>query len=264
MRKNGKMATRRWRARKDERTSNTTLSCLMSQNADSRAYPYKSPASFGKTKRRVENALPKSPRKRAAVMQKLAKDILQVKLPNIKTKPSTYNPVDQVITQYYTSDSISRVMPGKADVVTIRDANGTKMKLQKRHLFMTVGECYQMFKEEHPECTVGISKFASLRPKNVLLSSDMPHNVCGCKYHNNIILMLESLHKKFPEIVPIYSSEFINQCVCDAENEDCMSDNCENCNESKLFHDNITGRIGEAAMDREINWLQWQQDGDQF
>jgi len=75
---------------------------------------------------------------------------------------------------------------------------------------MTVAECYQTFKIDHPKHTIGLSKFASLRPKNCLLSSDMPHNVCGCKYHNNIILLLESLNRRFPEAVPLYSLDFIN------------------------------------------------------
>lgn len=260
MRKRGKVATRQWRARKA--SSNNADISSSDQNVNI-APPYKSPASFGKAKRRVENALPKSPRKRAAVVGKLAKDILKVKLPNIMPKVcSARNAVDKIVTHYYLSDSISRVMPGKADTITVRDENGSKLKLQKRHLFMTVGECYQMFKVEHPECTgnVGLSKFASLRPKNVLLTSDMPHNVCGCKYHNNIILLLESLHQKFPEIIPLYSSEFIDSCVCDATNEECMSENCENCRDGKLFHANITDKIGEAALDEELKWFQWRQD----
>ena len=35
----------------------------------------------------------------------------------------------------------------------------------------------------------------------------MPLNVCGCKYHENVILLLDSLHKKFPDVVQLYSKQ---------------------------------------------------------
>jgi len=41
-------------------------------------YPYKTPASFGKARRKVQCALPESPRKRTAVLVNLAQG-LQVK-----------------------------------------------------------------------------------------------------------------------------------------------------------------------------------------
>ena len=38
------------------------------------------------------------------------------------------------VTDFYNNDSVSRVMPGKADVITVQLSDGTKQKLQKRHL----------------------------------------------------------------------------------------------------------------------------------
>ena len=66
----------------------TTFSSLMIGSGSS----YKSPASFGKAMHRaenVENALPKSPCKRVAVVRKLANDALQVKLPALSSSIST-------------------------------------------------------------------------------------------------------------------------------------------------------------------------------
>jgi len=85
MRKRGKVATRRWRVRKSTVSSNISSLDVTSRNADN-PLPYKSPASFGKAKRRVENALPKSPRKRVAIVGKLAKDMLKVKWPKAQRK----------------------------------------------------------------------------------------------------------------------------------------------------------------------------------
>ena len=127
---------------------------------------------------------------------------------------------------------------------------------------MTVGETFESFKADHPECTVGVSKFAALRPDHVLLTSKLPHNVCGCKYHNNIILLLEALHRKFPDIVPVYSSDFLDKCVCNYSNEDCMSDNCDKCKDGALLKQNLTAKI--TQLDACIKWHQWQEDGEQY
>ena len=108
--------------------------------------------------------------------------------------------------QYYLSDSISRVVPGKADFVTVQDKDGKKVKLQKRHLVMTVGEFYQSSVRIIRSVLLGF-QCASLGPKNCLLTSDMPHKVCGYKYHNHIILFLQNLHQKFPAL--LHSSEFM-------------------------------------------------------
>ena len=70
-------------------------------------------------------------------------------------------------------------MPGNQDVMTIRDKNG-KRKEQKRILTMTINEAYEIFMSEQTEKIIGKSKFAELRLPGVLLSSQMPRNVCGC------------------------------------------------------------------------------------
>ena len=117
---------------------------------------------------------------------------------------------------------------------------------------MTVGEAFQTFKELHPEKKIGKSKFSELRPQHVLLASNMPHNVCGCKYHANIILLLEALHRACPAI-PLYAKEvFIKLCVCNPENEDCMSNNCFICMDNKAFDTNLIPLI--ENLDAPLSW----------
>ena len=55
--KRAKLATRKWRVNKS-RSLPTPLTAIKNE------FPYKSLSSFGKARRRVENALPKSPRKK--------------------------------------------------------------------------------------------------------------------------------------------------------------------------------------------------------
>jgi len=128
-------------------------------------------------------------------------------------------------------------MPSKADVITVRSLDGTKLKLQKRHLVMTLGEAYQMYKADCQHLTIGQSKFASLRPKNVPLTSQMPHNVCSCKYHSNMALVTECVHCCCSRIVPSKLHEVVSLCVCDKNNESCMSRECA---DGKLFTKTLT------------------------
>ena len=65
-------------------------------------------------------------------------------------------------------------------------------------------EAHSLFIGENPTIIVGKSKFVELRAAEVLLSSKMLHNICGCIYHANIALLLEELHKKPAENFPLY------------------------------------------------------------
>ena len=144
------------------------------------------------------------PRKRATPLKVLACDVLNA---YAVTQPSLRPPQDTVdaILTFYLNDGLDRVMPGKADCITVRNSSGAKVKKQKRHLVMTLSEAYCCFKADHSQINIGKSKFTELRPKWVFLSSEMPHNVCGCRYHENVFLLLEALHCKYPDVVPLYS-----------------------------------------------------------
>ena len=65
------------------------------------------------------------------------------------------------IQNFYQREDISLYMPGKQDVVTVRDKNG-KRKEQKRVLTMTVAEAHSLFVGENHTIVVGKSKFAEL------------------------------------------------------------------------------------------------------
>ena len=75
----------------------------------------------------------------------------------------------KLVTEFYQRYDVGRVVPEKRDTVTVITANGDE-KLQKRHLYMHIKETYAGFKDKHPNVKICISKFASLRPSQVLLS----------------------------------------------------------------------------------------------
>ena len=227
------------------------------ENQDNTAnYKYGNRASLRKAKSRVLKALPVSPRKRKTVLKSLACDILDAYVVDVRPDRIPEETTNAVLA-FYEDDSISRMMPGKADCISIRDSNGAKVKKQKRHLVMTLAEAYCCFKADHPD-EIGKSKFASSQPKWVFLSSQMPQNVCGCRYHENVFLLLEALHRKYPDIVPLYSKEeFTAKCKCDPNSEACMSDNCDTCSDAKLFDQSFTNQVTEEPV---FKWYQWQDE----
>lgn len=225
---------------------------------DGTEYKYGNRAALCKAKSKVLKALPVSPRKRKTIMKSLACDILDAYVVNIHPNRISQHTIDMVVA-FYEDDAVSRMSPGKADCISIHNSMGNKVKKQKRHLVMTLSEAYNCFKEDHPEIKIGKSKFASLRPQWVFLSSQTPQNVCGCRYHENVFLMLEALHRKFPDVVPLYSKEkFTAKCKCDPDSEICMSENCDTCSESKLFTERFRDKVIEEPV---FKWYQWKEVG---
>ncbi|KAJ8868176.1 hypothetical protein PR048_031985 [Dryococelus australis] len=77
---------------------------------------------------------------------------------------------------------------------------------------MTVKEAYSIFLLENPGIKVKISNFYYICPANVQLTSEIPHNVCVCKYHANFNYLIEAVNKKvqyFPN-----SAAKLLQIVC--------------------------------------------------
>ena len=122
-------------------------------------------------------------------------------------------------------------MSGKHGAITICDENG-KQKEQEQILTMTVAEVYQLFKNEYLDVTIGKSKFSSLCPMEVKLSSAMPRNVCNCIYCSNVNFILETLHSNTLCIFPSHSDQLVKDCVCEIKNKTFMSSNCDSCKEN--------------------------------
>lgn len=213
---------------------------------------YKTPQSLGKAIRKVHLALPASPRKRKVVVTKIAdqhgikKCFSNIRVSNRKISPK----VKCCVENFYQLDSISRQAPGMKDCVAAKQ-NGKKVKLQKRHLMWPLKEVYNEFQNSNPNIKISLSKFCSLRPQNVLLSSKMPRNVCLCEKHDNIKLLCEAIHKIVPR-VPLYSSDVLHTFVCDSDNENCMTGKCKNCPKW------VDEAKESAPLDEEMEWFQWE------
>lgn len=101
----------------------------------------------------------------------------------------------QRVLDFYRDDSISRLLPGQTDCVSVKE-NGVRIQKQKRLLLDSISELYETFRCLFPNDKVGISKFCSVRPKEcITVNSKGLHNVCVCKFHQNVKLMHESVYR---------------------------------------------------------------------
>lgn len=94
-------------------------------------------------------------------------------------------------------------------------------------------EVFELYKIEHPDEKVGRSKFCELRPKHILLSSKMPHNVCLCIYHKNFISVVNILHQ-YNDKIPVYS--FPKELICKDSSQSFWLNECEASNYVQGFH----------------------------
>ena len=76
--------------------------------------------------------------------------------------------LEAAVKNFFELESVSRQMPGKNDFVSVLNEEGTKEKLQKRVMLMTVAEASHEFSAKHPQFQSRKSTFYSLRPKHIV------------------------------------------------------------------------------------------------
>ncbi|ESO89794.1 hypothetical protein LOTGIDRAFT_164827 [Lottia gigantea] len=191
---------------------------------------YKCPQSLGKAVRKVQNALPTSPRKRQKVLQTVLNNANSTSTSTELQRSRQSLPIttEEAVINFYSSNDASWQAPGMKDHVIERLEDGTKNYLQKRFMLFSLKEAHQLFLEANPEKLISLSKFCSLRPLNVVTFSNVPHNVCVCTEHENIPLLLVVLNN-VDKNIPTEFRTFINTIVCDPQNFNCMQQECATC-----------------------------------
>ena len=137
----------------------------------------------------------------------------------------------EAVKSYYEKDEISWQTPGQKDRIITREvsANGesSKTTLQVRYMLMSLKEAYHGFVEAFPSLYIGLTKFCELRPANIKLFDQIPHNVCVCAHHENMRLILTVL-EHFTKLSSKYN-EFVNQVTCWKFSKDCIYRRCGDC-----------------------------------
>ena len=99
---------------------------------------------------------------------------------------------------FYESDDISGVMPGKNEFISVKK-DSKHRHVQKRLVLNNLREVYCKFKERFPDCKVGFSNFAELKPIHCVLAGlSGKHSVCVCTIHQNVKLI--SFEMQIPEL----------------------------------------------------------------
>ena len=83
-----------------------------------------------------------------------------------------------MVKEFYYSDTVSRVMPGKKDFLSIME-NEERKHIQQRLVLSDLKEVYQLFSEKYPNIRIEFSKFTELHPKEcVFAGASGTHCVC--------------------------------------------------------------------------------------
>ena len=98
---------------------------------------------------------------------------------------------------------------------------------------MSLKEAYHLFKSEHDNKPVGLSKFCDLRPQNVKLFDQIPHNVCVCMYNENVHLILQEL-SKHTNLAATFD-EFVAQLICNSSIKEYFYHQGKDCKDSLDF-----------------------------
>lgn len=212
---------------------------------------FKSDRSLKKAVTKVKVKLPSSPSKKIAVVKRLASELVGPEMDLIFTKRRSgkINRLSDAelekVKNFFLRDDVSYQTPGRKDTKLI---NGVQMQL--KYMVMTVGECYQLFKEENAQIKIGKSLFYASRPKHVRLNSQTPSNMCVCIYHANFEFLLQSV-SEVVSTVPKSAKDLMNELCCDTTNEACMTSSCKNC-------DTIFDILPlNYSSDATVRWKQW-------
>jgi len=116
------------------------------------------------------------------------------KIPKVSKGKVITEGIIMEVENFYNSDDVSRICPGKSDFLSIKDKDGQKQHVQKRLILGNLKELYEQYKNECQGVPkVGFSTFASLRPKYCKIAGeDGTHSVCACTYHQNPKLMISA------------------------------------------------------------------------
>ena len=103
--------------------------------------------------------------------------------PNPKKGKSLPVQMKDMAKEFYYSDTVSHVMPGNKDFLSVME-NGERKPTQKRLVLSNLKEVYQLFSEKYPNIRMGFSKFAELRPKECVFAAASGTH-CVCMYHSS-------------------------------------------------------------------------------
>jgi hypothetical protein len=187
--------------------------------------------------------------------KRLVQDHGILSLPTQKAGRTLSARVVDDVREFYCSDTMSRIMPGMKDFVSV-NIEGQRQHIQKRLILCNLREIFEQFKHAHPQHKIGFSKFAELRPKEcVLAGSSGTHAVCVCTIHQNVKLMFHGA--KLEGLSDGYSyKNCLAEIKCNPPRVQCFLDRCEECPGIEILQHKLEQHFDEHGLDH-VEFRQW-------
>lgn len=198
-------------------------------------------------------------------LAKKSKDLKKVdgilSLPTLKRGKTLPEETITKVVKFYEDDYNSRVIPGNKNTVTVK-INGEKQKFQKRYLHADVVHLYSDFKKIYPDCPIGMTKFAEIRPKWCLLGGEKgTHSVCVCSIHENLYNLIHCADLiKLTEKSDIQIKDYkdcMKMVLCRKPTNACYVMECSSCPNFEHLSDYLT-QLFESRNIRNIIFSSWQ------
>ena len=194
----------------------------------------------------------------ARLAKKIVKNKGVMSSPNPKAATQLSGDTVILVKTFYYHDDISRVMPGKKDFLSVRNAEGEKEHKQKRLVLCNLKEAYHQFKQQHPDIKVGFSKFAELQPKEcVLAGATGTHSVCVCTIHQNVKLMMAG--SRLEALTNGWFSHY-KDCLaaiqCEPPHYNCAVGKCTECPGPDALREELEDAMEENGVET-VQYNQW-------
>ena len=177
-------------------------------------------------------------------------------------KPGHVLPAEttDLVRNFYECDEVSRMMPGRKDYVSVKQAD-ERVQVQKRLVLSNLKEVYQVFKEKYPDKPIGFSKFADLRPKHCILAgASGTHAVCVCTIHQNVKLMMmggKIAGLTADDSIPLTTYDTcLAQIICNPPQPQCYLNTCSFCPGISHLKDRLRALMDDNLVDS-IIYKQW-------
>lgn len=163
------------------------------------------------------------------------------------------------VREFYLSDEISRVMPGKRDSISVKTDRG-RQNIQKRLLLQNLKDLHASFTKKYAGLKISLSKFFKLRPNECILANENGcHNVCVCKIHQNIKLEFRGLKLAFKKNnydFTVTYRDALHDMVCENAKPACFLLNCSKCPGAKLFCTKLCNLMSENS-NSQVTYMEW-------
>lgn len=161
-------------------------------------------------------------------------------------KKIRFNNIKKLVEEFYLTDKSSRVCPGKRDTITKKG-----IKKQRRYLNNTMKNLCSEFRKENPSTQISYAAFCRLRPFWVVAAKLSNRDTCLCVLHDNVDLLISSLHRNHI-LRERNAYQIMSNLCCSKKTEECLERRCQNCNHKKIMY-----HVKEEQWNENIFYKKW-------